>query len=176
MDTNGGILNLKGIGASAQQTVVTQIQIDQAGDTYLAGTFGGTINSGGWSATATYGGNDVFVARSAASPSNSWALVSGSSAEDEPWALAVTSTGQVIYGGYFSAAFTAGSTTMSPSNHDGYAVGISSSGAVDWTERIGGSQYDYVWSMTVNMSDFVGIVWHLTGEMYWEISCLYIPI
>jgi hypothetical protein len=89
LDTNGGILNLKGIGASAQQTVVTQIQIDQAGDTYLAGTFGGTISSGGWSATATYGGNDVFVARSAASPSNSWALVSGSSAEDEPWALAV---------------------------------------------------------------------------------------
>ncbi len=165
LDSNGGVINLNGIGTTGQQTLVTQIQIDQAGDTYLAGTFGGTITSSGWSATASYGGNDVFVSRSAASPSNSWAVVSGSSAEDEPWALGVTSSGQVIFGGYYSAAFTAGSTTISPSNHDGYAVGISSTGTVDWTERIGGSQYDYVWSLTVNMSDFIGVGGSYSGSM-----------
>ena len=172
LDTNGGVVNLNGIGASAQQTVVTQIEIDSSGDTYYAGTFGGTISSGGWTATATYGGNDVFVARSAVSTSNSWAFVSGSSAEDEPWALAVTSNGLVTYGGYFATAFTAGSTTLSPSNHDGYVIGLSSTGSLDWTERVGGSQYDYVWSMSVNMSDYIGIGGSYSGSMTHEGSTL----
>ena len=165
LDSAGSVTNVNGIGASGQQTIVTQIVISQSGDTYLAGSFGGTISSGGWTATASYGGNDVFVARTAASTSNSWAVVSGSSAEDEPWALSVTSSGLVSFGGYFSAAFTAGSTTMSPSNHDGYVVGLSSTGAVDWTERVGGSGYDYVWSMVVNSSDFIGIGGSYSGSM-----------
>jgi hypothetical protein len=167
---NGGVLSLNGIGALSQQTVVTAIEIGSSGHTYLAGTFGGTISGSGWSATAIYGGNDVFVAKEA--QSSGWSFVSGSSAGDRPWGLAVTSTGLVIFSGIFSSAFTVGSTTMSPSNDDGYVVGLSSAGALDWTEKIGGSQYDYVWSMSVNMSDFIGIAGSYSGSMTHDGSTL----
>ena len=168
--TNGGVISLNGIGASAQQTVVTAIELDSSGNSYLAGTFGGTISGNGWTATATYGGNDVFVAKEA--QGSGWSFVSGSSAGDEPWALAVTSTGLVTFGGYFSSAFTVGSTTLNPSNHDGYVVGLSSAGALEWSEKIGGSQYDYVWSMSVNMSDYIGIGGSYSSSMTHDGSTL----
>ena len=157
LDPSGVVLNLNGIGSNAQQTIVTDIQIDSSGDTYLAGTFGGTISNSGWTATAVHGSSDVFVARSAVSTSNSWAFVSGSSGYDEPQAFTVTSTGMVVYGGFLTAAHTAGTTTMVPSNHDGYVVGVSSTGTLDWTETVGGSGYDYVLSMSVNFNDEIGI-------------------
>lgn len=163
LDANGGVLNLKGIGASNQQTIVTNLNIDSSGNTYFSGSFGGTISGNGWSATATYGGNDVFVAKEA--QSGGWSFVSGTSGADQPMDLGVTSTGLVIFSGYFTSAFTAGSTTMVPSNHDGYVVGLSSSGTLDWTEKIGGSQYDYVWSMSVNMSDYIGVTGSYSGSM-----------
>lgn len=165
LDATGAVLNLNGIGASGQQTRVTDITIDSAGDTYLAGSFGGTISSGGWTATAIYGGNDIFVARTAASTSNSWAFVSGSTADDGAQAIAVTSSGTVAYSGYLTAAHTAGATTMVPSNHDGFAVGLSSTGTLDWTELIGGSQYDYALDMSVNISDYIGISGTYSGSM-----------
>jgi len=172
LDANGGVINLNGIGANAQQTLVTAIKVDSTGDTYLAGTFSGTISSGGWTATAIYGGSDTFVARSAVSTSNSWAFVSGSSGDDEPQALVVSSSGMVAFGGYLLQAYNVGTTTLVPSNHDGYVIGLSSSGVLDWTEQIGGSQYDYVWSMSVNMSDYIGVGGSYSGSMTHDGSTL----
>ena len=157
LDSNGGVLSLQGIGASNQQTVVTSITVDSSGDTYLAGSFGGTISSGGWTATAIYGANDVFVARNAVSTSNSWVFVSGSSDYDQPQALVVTSSGLVIFSGLFASAYTAGSTFLNPVNLDGYVIGISSSGALEWSEQIGSPQNDYIFSMGVDMNDVVGV-------------------
>ena len=165
IDPNGAVLGTTGIGTSNQITVVLEIHVDAGGNTYMAGTFDGTISSGGWTATSSYGGNDIFVAKSATNQANSWALVSGTSGTDEPQGLVVTSTGAVVFGGYLTATFTAGPKSISNSNHDGFVVGLSNTGSVNWIEKVGGSQYDYVWAMAINGSDYVGAAGSFSGSM-----------
>ena len=82
-DVGGSVQSLTGFGSANQQTFVLNVFTDFNEDFYMAGTFGGTFSGPGWSATASYGGNDVFVVRQAASSANSWAFVSGSSGNDD---------------------------------------------------------------------------------------------
>jgi len=165
IDANAAVLGTTAMGTSNQETLVLQIRVSGSGDTYLSGTFGGTLSSGGWTATAAYGGNDIFVAKSATNQANSWAMVSGTSSTDQPQGMAVTSNGGVVFGGFLTATFYAGSKSLSNQNHDGFAVGLSPNGAVDWIERIGGSGYDYVFSMSLNNSDYIGLAGAFTGSM-----------
>ena len=164
-DVGGSVQSLTGFGSASQQTFVLNVFTDFNGDFYMAGTFGGTFSGPGWSATASYGGNDVFVVRQAASSANSWAFVSGSSGNDEPRGLTVTSSGLVVYGGFITASHTFGTYTLSPLNDDGYLVGVSASGSVDWAQKIGGSQYDYVWDLAVNMTDGIAAAGSYSGSM-----------
>ena len=164
LDEFGNVLGTEGIGTSGQSTLVLQIEVGANGDTYLSGTFGGTIGATGWTATATYGGNDIFVVRSSSTQANTWAVVSGSSITDEPQAMTVTSTGSVIFGGYINATFTAGSKTLLNQNHDGFMVGLSPSGSVDWIEKFGGAEYDYVFALATNTTDVVGATGSFSGS------------
>jgi hypothetical protein len=165
LDSSGGLVGVNGYGTPNEQTIILDIEIDFNGDTYYAGTFGGTLTGTGWSATASYGGNDIFIVREAVSSANSWAFVSGSSQADEPQGLAITSNGLVVYGGYIIAQHTASSYTLTPSNHDGFVVGLSSSGSAEWVEQIGGSQYDYAWDLAVNFTDAIGVAGSYSGSM-----------
>ena len=165
VDPSGALLGLTGYGTPNEQTIILNIDIDFNGDTYYAGTFGGSLTGTGWSATASYGGNDIFIVREATSSSNSWAFVSGSSQADEPQGLAITTTGKVVYGGYMIASHTASSYTLTPSNHDGFVVGLSDSGSAEWAESVGGSQYDYVWDLAVNDTDSIGVGGAYSGSM-----------
>lgn len=165
VDPSGALLGLTGYGTPNEQTIILNIDIDFNGDTYYAGTFGGSLTGTGWSATASYGGNDIFIVREATSSSNSWAFVSGSSQADEPQGLAITTTGKVVYGGYMIASHTASSYTLTPSNHDGFVVGLSDSGSAEWAESVGGSQYDYVWDLAVNDTDSIGVSGAYSGSM-----------
>ncbi|MCH1443506.1 MAG: thrombospondin type 3 repeat-containing protein, partial [Candidatus Poseidoniaceae archaeon] len=165
IDANAVVLGITGMGTPNQETLVLQMRIDGSGDTYLSGTFGGTLSSSGWTATAAYGGNDIFIAKSASNQANSWATVSGTSSTDQPQGLAITSNGGVVFGGFLTSTFYAGSKSLSNQNVDGFAVGLSPNGAVDWIERIGGSGYDYVFSMASNNSDYVGLAGSFTGSM-----------
>ena len=165
VDTGGVVLGVTGMGTTNQNTIVIQIKIDSNGNTYLSGSFGGTLSSGGWTATASYGGNDIFIAKSAVNQANSWVAVAGTSITDEPQAMAITSNGGVAFGGYLTTTFYAGSKSLSNQNHDGFVVGLSPNGAVDWIERVGGSQYDYVFAMAANNSDYIGISGSFSGSM-----------
>ena len=109
IDANAAVLGITAMGTSNQETLVLQIRVSGSGDTYLSGTFGGTLSSGGWTATAAYGGNDIFIAKSATNQANSWAMVSGTSSTDQPQGMAVTSNGGVVFGGFLTATFYAGS-------------------------------------------------------------------
>ena len=77
----------------------------------------------------------------------------------------MTSNGGVVFGGYLTSTFTAGSKSISNSNHDGFVVGLSTTGSVDWIEKVGGSQYDYVWAMAVNNTDYIGATGSFSGSM-----------
>ena len=79
--------------------------------------------------------------------------------------MAITSNGGVVFGGYLTATFYAGSKSLSNQNHDGFVVGLSPSGGVDWIERLGGSQYDYVWSVAANNTDYIGVSGSFSGSM-----------
>jgi hypothetical protein len=164
-DVMGTFQSMTGYGSANQQTIALKLFSDFNGDFYMAGTFGGTLAGSGWSATASYGGNDIFVIRQAASSANSWAFVSGSSGNDEPRGLAVTANGMVVYGGFITASHAFDTITLSPANHDGYLAALSSSGSIDWAEKIGGSQYDYVWDLAVNMTDGIAASGSYSGSM-----------
>ncbi|MEC7168549.1 MAG: thrombospondin type 3 repeat-containing protein [Candidatus Thermoplasmatota archaeon] len=164
LDEFGAVTSLEGIGTSGESTRVYQIEVDANGDTYLSGTFGGTIGSTGWSATATYGGNDIFIVRSSNTPANTWSFVSGSSLTDFPEALTVTSSGSVIFGGLMNDTFYAGTKSLLNQDIDGFLVGLSPSGSVSWIEKFGGSGQDTVFALATNSSDFVGATGSFSGS------------
>ena len=52
--------------------------------------------------------------------------------------MAITSNGGVAFGGFLTSTFYVGSKSLSHQGiYDGFAVGLSPSGAVDWIEKIG---------------------------------------
>ena len=165
IDANGAVLGLTGMGTPNQETLVLQIRVDSGGDTYLSGTFGGTLSSGGWTVTSAYGGNDIFIAKSATNQGNSWAIVAGTSGTDQPRGMAVTSNGGVAFGGFLTSTFYVGSKSLSiQGNYDGFAVGLSPNGAVDWIEKLGAGDSELVLSMASNNSDYLGLAGTFVGS------------
>ena len=165
IDANGAVLGLTGMGTPNQETLVLQIRVDSGGDTYLSGTFGGTLSSGGWTVTSAYGGNDIFIAKSATNQGNSWAIVAGTSGTDQPRGMAVTSNGGVAFGGFLTSTFYVGSKSLSiQGSYDGFAVGLSPNGAVDWIEKLGAGDNELVLSMASNNSDYLGLAGTFVGS------------
>ena len=83
-----------------------------------------------------------------------WVKKIGGSADDYIQSVASTSDGGVIVGGYFeSTTIQVGNETLTnnttsyPYTNDGLVIKYNSEGAVEWAKLIGGSGYDYIYSV-----------------------------
>ena len=78
-----------------------------------------------------------------------WARSVGGSGGDYIYSVASTSDGGVIAGGYFySSSIQVGDYTLTNNgSYDGMLIKYSASGEVEWARSVGGSSYDYIYSV-----------------------------
>ncbi|MFN8416163.1 MAG: immunoglobulin domain-containing protein [Cytophagaceae bacterium] len=144
------------IGGS-QKDSICQVVGDGSSNIYVTGMFNGTsieFNNGGTSKTlSSSGGKDIFIAKySSSTGNNAWAYNLGGTLDDIGTAVDITSTGTILYAGFFASATCgdfdpgAGTQTLTnnvtnPGTEDGYFV--------SYTECTGAT-------ITTNPSNFTG--------------------
>jgi hypothetical protein len=125
---------------------------DVDGNILLTGDFSGSITFGNTTLTSS-GGRDAFVAKLDTSGTPLWAMKVGGTGNDTAYAVAVSPSGQILVGGSFSVTATFGTfSRISAGGTDGFAMGVSSAGAVQWATRFGGSANDSARAVAVDVT------------------------
>ncbi len=126
--------------AGSGQVIPKNVAVDSQGNLYLCGNFFGTVTFG----TTTFnnaGGSDAFIAKLTPNGDFTWANQMSSASDDFANSLAVGSQGQVYVTGAFNGAINIGGTILPNGGAQScYVAAFSSSGALAWAERFGGSQ------------------------------------
>uniref|UniRef100_UPI0035CB615C SBBP repeat-containing protein n=1 Tax=uncultured Hymenobacter sp. TaxID=170016 RepID=UPI0035CB615C len=135
-------------GSDAKATVV-----DSQGNTYVTGTFGGTIRFGNLTLYST-GGSDVFVAKLDAAGNCIWAASGGGSNTDYGRGIGLDAAGNAYVTGIFSGSSARFGTTSiaatGPGLFDTYVAKLSPTGAWLWAVRGGGPGDDYAQAIAVD--------------------------
>lgn len=144
-----------------------EVCTDAAGNVYVTGYFGGTVNfQSTFSLTpyllTSFGSSDVFVLKIDPNGNFVWARQLGGMATDEGLSIAVDAAGNVYTTGHFSgtADFDPGSGTYTLSSAGGTDLFISklnSSGNFVWAKRIGGLGMERGTSLAVDASQNLAV-------------------
>ena len=128
---------------------------------------GGIIAGGYFISRSIQVGNETLTNNSSSPGYDDGLIIKYSSSGEAEWAksfggrtntrelinsVAATSDGGIIAGGYFeSRSIQVGNETLTNNGsytYDGLIIKYSSSGVVEWAKNIGGSSYDYIYSVT----------------------------
>ncbi|MES2592269.1 MAG: SBBP repeat-containing protein [Bacteroidota bacterium] len=135
-------------GAGGNQKVEAySIAIDDAGNSYITGSFEATLNFGSVTLTASVAGNiyasDVFIAKYNSLGALVWAQKAGSTSYDYGNGIATDAAGNVYVTGLFMGTATFGSLTVTSSaDYDIFIAKYDSSGNALWVKKAGGSGWD----------------------------------
>lgn len=132
------IVTSGGNGSKTVQGIAT----DGSGNIYVTGYFTGTADFGGTSKTSA-GNADIFIAKYNRTGELIWIQTAGGSDGDYGVDIAVTAAGTVYVTGTFigTAAFGSSSVT-SAGSRDVFLAKYSSTGALSWVQRGGGTSWD----------------------------------
>ncbi len=138
------------------------IDLDSAGNCYIAGSFIGTASFG--SDTLTSAGNsDAYVAKLNGNGTWLWARGGGGTGIDTANDVSVEATDHVYAAGNFSGTASFGPTTItSAGSADAFAVKLHDNGSWHWVKRGGDTQGDY--AQGIKMDDQKSV--YLTGFFY----------
>ncbi len=93
------------------------IATDESGNSYVTGTFTGTVSFG--TTQLTYAGeSDIFITKYNGSGNVLWAKQAGGTEKDEGLDIAIDGSGDLTVVGYFTESATFGPTTLSGNNED----------------------------------------------------------
>ena len=157
LDASGNFLWAKQIGA-ALGDFGRSITTDKSGNIYVTGSFQGTADfdpGAGIVNLISYGASDVFVLKLNTSGNLIWARRMGGAADQQGYAIAVDSSGNVYTGGSFreTSDFDPGvgtSNYTSVGSSDIFFSKLDSSGNFVWAERFGGVNYDDLYSIALD--------------------------
>ena len=110
------------IAGDASYQSIEDVAVDSAGNTYVTGSFEGTISLGG-SPLISNGARDIFVAKFDAAGAHLWSKRYGDSSDQIVAGLAVNAGGTVALVGIYKGTFDLGGPAL-PSNTTGYATGF----------------------------------------------------
>jgi hypothetical protein len=115
------------------------------GGLMVCGVFQGTCNFGGTNHPPTGGYNMYIVKLSGSTGGWIWDFAFGGTTDDFAYTVAVDSSNNVLFGGFFNGTvnFGGGNITTAGSA-DGVAVKLNSSGAYQWARQLGGITSDTV--------------------------------
>jgi hypothetical protein len=146
------------------------VATDAAGNVYITGSFGGTIDFDPDASTTfeltSAGSGDIYVLKLNPLGKLLWARRAGGTSFDEGRSISVDQIGNVYITGSFngtadfdpseSASYRLASSGMS----DAYVLKLDSSGNFVWARAMGGSLYDYARSLQVDAAGNV----YITGD------------
>ena len=119
---------------------VTAMEVDDAGNVYITGSFSGSADFGDISVTS-YGDKDVFVAKINKDGVPVWVKNAGGIYEDEANDIAIDNNGNIYITGYYNSTATFGAESITSSGgEDLFIVKYSNSGSFSWV--ISGGSYD----------------------------------
>jgi len=119
------------------------VAIDGSGNTYVAGSFGGTATFGTTALTSS-GEYDVFVAKLDASGNWLWARRAGGASWDRAYGLVTDGYGNCYLTGYIYGTATFGTITLTSSgSSDTFIAKLGASGNWLWAVLGGGSSNDW---------------------------------
>lgn len=146
----------------SKESLINNLAIDKAGNTYIAGNFSGTAKFGNHTLSSNSGW-DGFLAKISSKQTHDWAIgFYGPGMFDRVDSVEVNANGESIIGGRFSGAtINIGSVVLSSKGgSDGLIAKIDSKGKVLWALAAGGSGNE--WFNAVNGSN--GSIW-ATGNL-----------
>lgn len=142
--------------------------VNDAGDIFVAGSFGGTVNFGGITKTAV-SGTDIFVVRypSNGGPAiwvNAYGCV-GPDQNDQATCIACNSNGDIAVGGITgnSEINFGGGNLPAPGGQDGFVLKLSSTGNFLWANRLAGPGGDQVKGIAFDADNNVVVVGNAGG-------------
>ena len=119
------------------------IAVDAVGNSYVVGTFKGTLTAGSKTVTSA-GGDDVMVLKLDSKGAPVWAATAGGAAGESGNGVAVNSSGEVFVAGTIRGSATFGSQVLAPSGgSDAFAAKVNASGSWGWAMKFGGAGTDY---------------------------------
>jgi hypothetical protein len=156
LDAAGNFVWAKKIGGYRSASIA----VDESGNVYTTGDFLATVDfdpGTGISNLTSAGGNDIFILKLDAAGNFLWAKRLGGLHSDEGTAIAVDGTGNVYTTGNFdyTTNFDPGSgisNLTSAGNDDIFISKLDSAGNFLWAKRLGGTNYDYAYSIVVDDS------------------------
>jgi lysophospholipase L1-like esterase len=126
-------------------TIARSVAADDAGNSYVAGTFYGssTFGSGGSAVTlVSAGGTDAYLAKYDANGGLLWAQRAGGSGDDEALKVSINGSGTLVVAGDFDGAATFGQGPAAVTlngTEDAFVATYTSAGALTWVRQVGGA-------------------------------------
>lgn len=141
LNATGNIVWQNAIGGSLVDRVQAAIQC--ADGNYVIGGFSFSPVSGDKTET-NYGGSDYWIVKLDTSGNIIWQNTIGGSASDAFRDLIQTADGGYLLGGYSLSNISGEKTENSNGDYDYWIVKLSSTGAIEWQNTIGGAGIDYL--------------------------------
>jgi len=140
----------EGIGGSSNEQITSVSETSDGG--YIVGGYflSSSINLGNGISLANKGNSDGMIIKYNATGEVEWAEGIGGTSDDEINAVAETSDGGYIVGGYFEInSIDLGNeiSLANKGNSDGMIIKYNAAGEVEWAEGIGGSHTDEITSV-----------------------------
>ena len=118
------------------------VNVDNAGNIIITGSFKGPISFGGAS-LAGQGGNDIYVAKFNGAGTHQWSRAYGSLRDDEGLDTIADASGNVIVTGFYGGTLNLGGGSVPVfGNRDLFILKLDGAGAYQWNKAMGGFNND----------------------------------
>ena len=140
------------------------IIMDDAGNSYVTGIFGGSATFGSFSVTSS-GSFDIFVAKMDEEGNWLWATQAGGTSWDEGTGITIDDVGNIYVTGYFRDTATFGSYSIySSGEEDIFVAKMDVGGDWLWASKAGGTYIDYGCEIMIDVAENI----YVTG--FFDIS------
>jgi hypothetical protein len=133
------------------------VDADAAGNVYLCGYFGGTVNFGGSNLTSA-GGNDVYAAKLNSAGAHQWSKRFGDASNQVATKISADAAGNNYLTGYFAGTINFGGAALTTVGADDiFLAKFSATGTLQWSQRYGDASSQFGMSVTcTDAAVFIG--------------------
>jgi gliding motility-associated-like protein len=124
---------------------------DQTGNIYFTGYFSNQLSISGQT-VQSFGNEDVVVGKLDVNGNLIWIVGGGGTGADQANSISLDSEGNIYIGGFFHGPAQFGNQQFSSGEQDYFISKLSSSGQFIWTHTGGGSDFDQVSSIAVDLN------------------------
>jgi len=142
------------------------VAVDSNGNVIVSGHFQGTADFGGGPLTSVNDTSDVFIVKYSSTGSHLWSKRFGTGALDIGYGVAVDGNNNIILTGQFQNTIDFGGETLvgaNPSYPDIFIAKFSTTGAHQWSKRLGGQYHDVPYGIAVDGSGNIVITGWFIG-------------